>query len=89
MSRQPYWCWYHQQPRADCGGADGSCPAVEAEAAAYRVDLEEGRVKTLFQVTRLARERESGVSSNDIGKEIVESAKAEGREIESVKGYGG
>ena len=87
--RQPWWCFLCQQERSKCGGTDGSCPRVEAQAAEYRKDLAEGRVQTQFSgLRRLAAEREYGKSQAEIGKEIQVEAAAAGKEIVSAKSYG-
>ena len=86
--RQPYWCHLCMRPRADCGGDDGSCPAVEAAAAEYRIDLAEGKYLPLFNTRRMANERESGQSQREMEKETIEAARRDGREIDTVSGYG-
>jgi len=87
--RQPYWCGYCQHPREDCGGTDGTCPRVEAAAVTYREEKDAGRYRVpLVNLRRLQNERETGMSQGEMARETVALAKAEGREIESVKGYG-
>ena len=86
----PWWCWLCQRERSECGGTNGSCPAVERDAATYRDDLENGSMPMLpiLGGRRLANERETGMSQREMARETVETAKAQGREIVSAKSYG-
>lgn len=84
----PYWCYVCQQQRSMCGGQEGTCPRTEALAAEYRDDLKNGRVKTMFKTRRLAAERDVGMSQREMARETIDTAKAEGRDIESVAAYG-
>ena len=86
--RQPYWCFKCQRERSACGGDNGSCPAVEASAAQYRTDLAAGVYLPLFNTRRLASERDSGISQRDMIEATVSAAKRDGREIDTVRGYG-
>lgn len=75
-----YWCWLHNRPRTLCGGEDGSCPDVERMAQEYR-DEAAGRKVVNFNIRRLRKQNEAGVTSRELAKDIVESAKREGRDL--------
>ena len=86
--RQPYWCFKCQRERSACGGDNGSCPAVEADAAAYRRDLAAGVYLPLFNIRRLQKSNESGVTQREMARATIDAAKRDGREIDTVSGYG-
>ena len=80
-----YWCWLHSQPRAHCG-AGGECPAIQRLAAQYREETA-ARKTVRFNVRRLRRQNEAGLTSREIAHDIVDRAKAEGRDLARPADY--
>jgi hypothetical protein len=80
-----YWCYTHNAPRAQCADANGECP----EALRLAADTSGPRpLPGLVGMKRLQMEREGGYSQRELARENIEAAKRDGREIESVRGYG-
>ena len=81
----PYYCYNCSRPRADCppGHEEGGCAVVEAVAEEYRREKESGKYSfPSFATVRLRNQNEISITANEMTKEITETAKAEGREIQ-------
>lgn len=76
--RNPYYCYECGRIRELCEPFDGTCDAVNRSAAEYRA--ERGSWLPLFNIKRLQNENEAGVTQQEIHKDIIESAIADGRE---------
>lgn len=79
-----YWCYVHNAPRAQCANEQGECP----EALRLAADTSGPPPRIHANLRRLAQERESGVSQREMARETTEAARRDGREIDTVRGYG-